>query len=154
MNTPRWIREELKLINSMYFAVFNPYVRDSSISYGKGRWQIRKWLGCMPKRLDLWNTDASEVILTICDEQYSEIMGGYDAGYEEIDQRVITAIRKSHYWKVSWKKKVAEIDFNNDELERRANQRLEDESKMVAKRIWHANREHDVFFDGKCEAWK
>jgi len=138
----------------MYFAIFNPYVRDSKISYGKGRWQIRMWKGTYPKRLDLWNTDASEVILTICNEQFSEVMGGYDAGYEEIDQRVITAIRKSNWWKNQWKKKVAEIDWSNELLERQANQRLEDESKMVAKRIWHADREVDVFLDGKCEAWK
>lgn len=132
----------------MYFAVFNPYVK-AGISRGKGRWQIRKWLGTYPKRLGLWDTDMSELILTVCREEFSSDQGLFDAGYEELDMRIIHAIRRSNWWKLKWKEEVAKIDYNNEMLERRANQRLEDESKMAAKAIWRNLREPSVDYGAR-----
>ena len=133
----------------MYFAVFNPNIREkSNMSYGTGRWQIRKWKGVFPKRLDLWDTDMSEVIMTICKEEVTD-RGLVDVGYEGIDRRVIDAIRESYWWKVRWKKKVADIDWNNEKLERQANAELDYQSRYVASRVWHAAREPTVHLSGK-----
>lgn len=153
MYAERWIQKELELINPMYFAVLNPHIDERiNPSYGEQRWQIRKWLGVFPKRMGLWNTDASETILTLCDEALVD--GGIqDIGYVEIDMQAIHTIRESHWWKLRWKQEVAAIDWHNDQLEIKANASLEEEGKMAARRIWHANREKDVFLDGQCNRW-
>ena len=121
------------------------------MSFGKGRWQVRKWVGTYPERLDLWDID-SEVIMTICKESYSQDRGLYDAGYEEMDMRVITAIRKSNYWKADYKKKIAEMDWKNERMERQAEAQLEYEAKYAAKRVWRAMHEPTVCLSGK--EWK
>ena len=137
MIAPRYIQRELAGIDSLYFGVFNPRIRDrKNMSYGKGRWQIRRWTGVSPKRLDLWDCHGySDIIMTICKEEMSD--GGLiDAGYEEIDRRVITAIRESNHWMADYKRKIAEIDWNNENLERRAKAEFEYESRYVAKSLW------------------
>ena len=147
MFAPNYIQKGLKAIDGMYFAVFNPNVK-GGMSAKKGRWQVRKWLGVYPKRLDLWDTDMSEAILTICKEEMTDD-GLVDAGYEDIDSRVIFAIRKSHYWKLDWKRKIAEMDWKNDRLRRQADAELDYQSKYVARQAWHMEREPHICLSGK-----
>lgn len=153
MITPRWIQRELKLIHPMYFAIFNPHVRTkTSMSYGKGRWQIRKWIGAYPKKLDLWDTSASKNIMTICKETYNSDKGLHDTGYEEIDMRVIYAIRKSHWWKLNWKEKIADMDWRNEKMERDAIKELDYQSRHISKLVWRKLHEPTVILSGK--EWK
>jgi len=140
---PRYIQKELSLINSMYFGVYNPE---------KHRWQIRKWKGVYPKKLSLWR-EFSENILTIRREEMTD-EGLIDAGYMEIDMRTIDAIRKSHWWKLQWKKKIAEMDWRNEKRERQAQEQMEYESKYAAKRIWRAMHEPTVHQSGKWDYYK
>ena len=147
MIAPRYIQKELQLVDSMYFAVYNPHVK-GGMSAKKGRWQVRKWLGIYPKRFDLWDTDASEVIMTICREEVTD-RGLIDTGYEKIDRRVINAIRKSHYWKLDAKRKIAEMDWRNERKTRQANAELDYQSKYVARRVWHIEREPTIHLSGK-----
>lgn len=153
MLAPFYIQKGLRAIDKMYFSVFNPRIKEKkSMSYGKGRWQIRKWVGTYPKRPDLWDV-ASEVIITICKEEMTD-EGLVDAGYEDMDMRVITAIGKSNYWKASWKKKIAEMDWRNERKRRQADEQLEYESKYAAGQIWHSMHEPQVILDGQCYRWK
>ena len=147
MIAPYYIQKELGLIDKNYFAVYNPQVK-GGMSTNKGRWQVRKWIGVYPKRLDLWDTDMSEAIMTICKEEMSD-RGLVDAGYEDIDERVTTAIRESHWWKLRWKKKIEAVDWHNEKLERQANAELDYQSKYVARRAWHIEREPTVHLSGK-----
>jgi len=147
MNVPYYIQKELDLVNPMYFAVFNPYVQ-GGMSNGRGRWQIRKWKGVYPKRLDLWNTDMSEVIFTICKETMTE-NGLIDDGYQEIDNRAIIAMRESHWWKIQWKKRVEDIDWKNEKRQRQADAELEYQAKYMAKKIWRIQREPTICLGGK-----
>jgi len=149
MIAPRYITQGLRAIDSLYFAVFNPYVK-GGMSAKKGRWEVRKWVGIHPKRLDLWDIE-SEVIMTICKEEVTD-MGLIDAGYEEIDGRVVNAIGESHYWKLDYKKKLADMDWRNEKKERVANDELDYQSKYVAKRIWRGLHEPTVCLSGK--EWK
>lgn len=119
------------------------------MSRGKSRWQIRKWAGIYPKSPTLWNESNSEPILTICKEVYAEDRGLYDAGYEDMDRRVIFAIRKSNWWKLDYKRKIAEMDWRNEKKERQADAQFEYESKYVAKRIWRGMHEPTVHLSGK-----
>lgn len=153
MIVPRYITQELKAIDSMYFAVFNSCIVDrKSMSVGRSRWQIRKWVGNLPKRLDLWNCHGySEVIMTICKEEMGD-RGLVDAGYEDIDRRAIDAIRASHWWKSDWKRKVADIDWRNERMVRFTNAELDYQSKYVAKRVWRSWREPTINLSGK--EWK
>jgi len=151
MRVPRYIKKELEGIDSLYFTIFNHCVK-GGMSNGRGRWQIRKWIGSYPRRLDLWDTDMSEVILTICKETVTEDDGLIDAGYQEMDMRVVTAIRESSYWRADWKKKIEKIDWNNEQLERKAKEQLEYEARYMAKSIWRKYKEPTVLLSGK--EWK
>ena len=148
MLTPIYIQKGLGLIDKCYFAVFNPRVR-GGMSANRGRWQVRKWKGGYPKRLDLWNTDMSEVIMTICKEAVTEASGLIDVGYEEMDRRVITAIRKSNWWKLDYKRKIADMDWRNEKKERQANAQLEYEAKAASKSIYRVMHEPQVYGSGK-----
>ena len=150
MIAPLYVTQGLRAIDSLYFAVFNPHVK-GGVSAKKGRWQIRKWIGSYPKRFDLWNTEMSEVIMTICKEEVTD-MGLIDAGYEEVDGRVVNAIGESHYWKLDYKRKLAEMDWRNEKKERSANDELDYQSRYVAKRIWRSRHEPTVNLSGK--EWK
>lgn len=143
MNCPQYIQKELNLIDSMYFAVYNPE---------KHRWQIRKWQGIYPKKLYLWR-EFSENILTINREEMTD-EGLIDAGYMEIDMRTVDAIRKSHWWKLHWKKNIQELDGRNERRERQEQAQLEYESKYVAKRIWRNLHEPTVHQSGKWDYYK
>ena len=145
-----YIQEELKLIDRQYFAIFNPRIRDrKSMSYGRGRWQIRKWTGVRPKRLDLaFCYGYSEIIFTVCQESVTN-EGLVDVGYEALDRRVITAIRKSNYFKNKWKQKLAAMDWRNEKKRRFAEAELEYESRYAAKRIWRNLHEPTVHLSGK-----
>ena len=152
MLAPKYLQKELALINPMYFVIYNPYIRErNNMSYGKGRWQVKKWKGVFPKKLSLWDTDECEVIMTICKEEVTD-RGLADIGYEDVDMRVVNAIRESHWWRLGWKKKVADMDWKNEGLERQANAELEYQSKYVASRVWHAVREPTIHLSGK--EWK
>ena len=148
MIVPRHLQKELELINGNYFAVFNPEVR-GGMSAKNGRWQIRRWLGVYPRRLDLWDTDMSEAILTICKEEYSSEKGLHDAGYKSLDMRDVKAIRESHWWKLGWKEKIAAMDWRNEKHRRQADAELDYQSKYVARRAWHMEREPTVHLSGK-----
>lgn len=139
MIAPEWIQKELGLIDSMYFAVFNPE---------KTRWQIRKWIGVYPKKFFLWK-EFSENILTICREEYTSDRGLQDVGYMDMDRRTIDAIRESHWWKLDYKRKIQELDERNDKREQRSKDQLEYESKYVAKRVWRSMHEPTVHLSGK-----
>ena len=152
MNVPLWVKKELEMINPMYFAVFNPCIQDrKNMSCGKARWQLKKWNGVFPKNIRLWDTDECELIITICKESVTE-NGLVDAGYEEVDMRAIDAIRESHWWKLDWKRKIAELDWRNERKERFAESELNYQSKYVAKRIWRSRHEPTVHLSGK--KWK
>lgn len=133
-----FIQKELRLINEMYFAIHNPEVN---------RWQIRKWYGIYPKSLSLWK-ECSENILTIRKEEVSDD-GLQDVGYENIDMRVIHAIRESHWWKLKWKQKVAEMDLRNEKKSNSLVEQFGYESKYAAKRVWRAMHEPTVNLPGK-----
>ena len=151
MLAPNYIQKGLKAIDRNYFAVFNPCILDGkSMSYGRGRWQVRKWAGIYPKRPDLWDIE-SEVIMTICREEMTD-EGLVDAGYEDIDGRVVSAIGESNYWKAQWKENLADMDWRNEKRERQAEAQLEYESKYVAKRIWRQRHEPTINLSGK--EWK
>jgi len=155
MEAPRYIQKELALINPMYFAVLNPCIREgTNMSYGRNRWQVRKWTGTYPKSMRLWDTQFSEPILTICKEEYSQELGLYDAGYKEIDMRDIDAIRQSHWWKLRWKKNIQELDWRNEKRQRQAKDQLEYESKYAAKKIWRHLHEPTVHQSGKWDYYK
>ncbi len=144
-----YIQRELRMIDPLYFVIFNPCIQEGiNMSFGKGRWQVKKWKGVFPKKLSLWNTDECEVIMTICKEEVTD-RGLVDTGYEDMDIRVVTAIRESHWWRLGWKKKVAAMDWNNEKLERQANAELDYQSKYVAKRAWHIEREPTINLSGK-----
>lgn len=113
------------------------------MSFGKARWQVRKWI-CRPQQPSMWNRSNSKTLFTICKEMFDD-RGLYDAGYKSIDIRAVQEIRESNQWKLKWKEEVAKIDYNNEMLERRANQRLKDESKMAAAAIWR--NYHEPFCD-------
>lgn len=153
MEILHYINKELRLIDSMYFLVFNPSIKSrKNMSYGKGRWQIRKWSGIYPKKLNLWDCYGySKVIMTICKEEITQD-GLVDVGYEDVDRRVITAIRESNYWKADYKRKLEVIDWHNERLERQGVEQLEYESRYAAKRIWRALHEPQVCLSGK--EWK
>lgn len=153
MIAPSSIIQGLKAIDILLFAVFNPCIKEGkNMSFGKGRWQVRKWTGNIPKRLDLWNCYGySDVIFTICKEEMTD-EGLIDAGYKEMDMRVITAIKRSNHWKADYKKKIEDIDWNNEMLERKAKEQLEYESRYMAKKIWRNLNEPTVFLSG--ESWK
>ena len=153
MSAPKYIIQGLEAIDSQFFAVFNPCIKErKNMSFGKGRWQIRKWNGIHPERLDLWDCYGySDVIMTICREEVTED-GLIDAGYEEMDWRVVTAIRESNYWKAQWKKKIADMDWRNEKRERQAQAQFNYETKYAAERIWRNYHEPTVHLSGK--EWK
>ena len=152
MKTEAWIQKELQLINPMYFAVFHPCV-PAGMSRGKGRWQVRKWLGVYPKSLRLWNTADSEPIMTVCIEEMTDD-GLIDAGYKPLDMRDIDAIRQSHWWKLKWKKNVQELDWRNARKKRQAMKELEYQSKYAAKKIWRHMHEPTVHQSGKWDYYR
>ena len=152
MLAPQYITKELKEIDGLFFTVFNPRVK-GGMSNGRGRWQVRKWVGNRPKKLDLWNCYGySDVIMTICKEAVTEKSGLIDIGYEEMDRRVVTAIRKSNHWKNQWKQKIADMDWRNEKKERQANAQLEYEAKAASKSIYRVMHEPQVYLSGK--EWK
>jgi len=138
MLAQKYVQKELNLINENYFAIYNTAI---------DRWQVRKWLGIYPKKFSLWK-EFSENILTIRQEKMTD-EGLRDAGYEDIDMRTIDAIRRSHWWKLKWKKKISELDWRNEKKERHAQAELEYESKYVAKRIWRTRHEPTINLSGK-----
>ena len=154
MIAPKYITQGLKAIDSLYFAVFNPNIREAkNMSYGKGRWQIRKWVGINPKRLDLWNCYGySEVIMTICKEAVTEGKGLIDVGYQGLDMRVIHAIGESNHWKADYKKKIADMDWRNEQKQKQAEEQLEYEARYMAKKIYQQANEPTFFLSGK--SWK
>jgi hypothetical protein len=141
MNAPRYMQRELQLIDSMYFAIYNPQ---------EGRWQIRKWIGIYPKKHSLWK-EFSENVLTIRKEIMTD-EGLIDGGYDDLDMRVIYAIRKSHWFKLRWKQKITEMDLRNEMLERRYEEQFDYESKYAAKLIYRHLHEPTVLLSGK--EWK
>ena len=151
MIASNYVTQGLKTIDSLYFAVFNPCV-NGGMSNRKGRWQVRKWVGNRPLRFDLWDCYGhSEVIMTICKEEMTD-MGLIDAGYEEIDGRVVSAIRESNYWKADYKRKIEEMDWRNERKRRLADAQLDYESKCAAKSIWRNYHEPTVHLSGRD--WK
>ena len=148
MIAPLYIQRGLKTIDSLYFGVFNPCILEGkNMSLGRGRWQVRKWSGIIPKRLDLWDIE-SEVIMTICKEEMTD-EGLVDAGYEDIDMRVLHAFSRSNHWKNNWKRKIADMDWRNERKRRSAESQLDYESRYAAKRIWRAMHEPTVHLSGK-----
>ncbi len=141
MTAQSFIQRELRLIDKNYFAIYNDTKR---------RWQIRKWLGIYPRKLYLWK-EFSENILTIRKEEMSD-EGLRDIGYEGIDMRVIHAIRESHWWKLKWKQKIAEMDFRNARKEKQMMEQFDYESKYAAKRVWRSMHEPTVHLSGK--SWR
>jgi hypothetical protein len=89
--------------------------------------------------------------MTVCKEEMTE-NGLEDVGYEALDMRVVTAIKKSHWWKLQWKKKIEEIDFRNEQKKRKADLEIDYQSKHVAKKIWRHLHEPTVTLSGK--SWK
>lgn len=150
MTAPKYITQGLKAINSLYFAVYNPKINEpKNMSNGKARWQIRKWTGNNPKKLDLWNCYGySEVIMTICKEAVTD-EGLIDIDYQDLDVRVLTAIKKSDRWKEDYKRKIEEIDWNNESNERKARSECEYQSKYIAKKFFQQMNEPTVFLSGK-----
>lgn len=150
MNAPKYIQRGLKDIDGLYFAVYNSNIREGkSMSFGRGRWQVRRWTGNSPKRLNLWNCYGySEEIMTVCEEKVTD-MGLEDAGYEDIDWRVVLAIGESNWWKLRWKQKIAEMDARNAKKEELQGAELEYESRYAAKHIWRSMREPTVHLSGK-----
>ena len=148
MLAPNYIQKGLKAIDKMYFAVFNPCILEGkNMSWGRGRWQVRKWTGVYPKRPDLWDIE-SDVIFTICKEEMTD-EGLVDVGYEEIDERAISAIGESNYWKAQWKKNLQDMDWRNERRSRLEKAQLEYESKCAAKSIWRNYHEPTVHLSGK-----
>jgi uncharacterized protein YdaT len=143
MTVLNFIQRELRLINEMYFCVYNPE---------KGRWQVRKWQGIFPKRLSLWR-EFSENILTIRREKMTD-EGLVDDGYMDMDMRTVDAIRASHWWKLRWKKKIAEMDWRNEMREQKADEEMEYQSKYTARRIWRHMHEPTVHQSGKWDYFK
>jgi len=153
MEAPRYVQEELASINSMFFAVFNPNIEDGkNMSHRKARWQIRKWQGIYPKPLRLWR-EFSEPIMTICKEEVTDD-GLIDAGYEDLDRRVITAIKMSNRWKDNYKKNLDDMDWRNERRRRQAHAQFEYESKYAAKRIWRHLHEPTVHQSGRWDYYK
>jgi len=144
------IQRELRLIDSMYFAVYNPHISDGkSMSCGKGRWQVRKWAGVFPKRLDLWDCYGySEVVYTMCKEEMTDL-GLVDAGYRQMDMRAIADIRKSDWFLANWEREIAEMDWRNEKRSRFEEAELDYQSQYYAKRIWRVRHEPTIILSGK-----
>lgn len=150
MKADNLIQRELKLIDGLYFAVYNPMIKDGkSMSYGKGRWQIQKWIGTTPKRLHLWDCHGySEVIYTICEEEMTDL-GLVDAGYKEMDMRIIADIRESDWLKANWKREIAAMDWRNEKRSRFEEAELEYQSIYYAKKVWRVRHEPTINLSGK-----
>jgi len=124
MRAERWINRELRLINPLYFAVWD-----------KTTWRIRKWQSIHPlnHRIENWQI-ASTGIMTV--------------PYELLDRRAIDAVREGLWNAINAKKILLEIDRNNDRLQ--DNAAIEDEliARELAKSIWHHYRESTIFLNG------
>lgn len=136
MNAEAYIQKDLKCIDPNYFAVFN---------YKNKRWEIRKWLTQYPRRggRAYW-LDNSKLIFIVRQEDED----GYDCGYEPLDMRVISALQKSHWFKLRWKKELARIDRNNERLTEQADREMELQSRDMARAIYKYYREPSVFLGG------
>jgi len=149
MKASRLIQSELKLIDGLYFAVYNPHISDrKSMSCGKGRWQVRKWIGVIPKRLGLWDCGYSEVIYTICKEEMTDL-GLVDTGYRPMDMRAITDIRESDWFLDNWEREIAEMDWRNEKRIRFEGTELDYQSKYYAKKIYRIRNEPTINLSGK-----
>lgn len=135
MKAERYIQRELKLINPLYFAIFNDKLK---------RWQIRKWDSVHPIRHRNWDINSS-LIKTIKREDEQ----GNDIGYKDLTALELKLLRMGFYWARNAKKLLDDIDTHNYYLEQKA---LEDEeyyARWAAKDIWRHYRHQRVFLGDK-----
>lgn len=126
MRAERWIQHELRLINPLYFAVWDTE---------KNAWRIRKWQSIHPlnHRIDNWRF-ASTGIMTV--------------PYELLDRRAIDAVREGLWNAINAKKILQQIDESNARLMEKAE--VEDEllARELAKSIWHHYQEPTIYLNG------
>lgn len=129
MTTPTYIKQELRCIDPLYFAVFDKQ---------KEVWKIRKWKSIHPinHKIDNWRF-VSTNIMTIDDE---------------LDMRVIHAMQEGFYWARHAMELVRDIDESNKELERKHSIETELIGRDAAKAIWGHYREPSVYLSGK--SWR
>jgi len=148
MKAPRYIQEELKLINPQYFAVHDPSPRLYSVEEGfltvdtRGRWLIRKWKYTHPysQKLDTWRFNSTP-IMTLCQESAT----GQDIGYEPLDMRAVHSVRQGLYNARHAKELLLSIDKSNDDLVAKAEAEEEYIFRYAAKQIYKHFREPTVF---------
>ena len=145
MLAQRYIQKELSLIDSRYFAAFDPLPRlcgnGEEIPFfidTQGRWLIRKWKSVHPinQRFDTWRFNSVN-ILTVneTDEEDNDI------GFHPLDRRVIDAMRMGFYWSRHSRRLLQEIDKNNTNIEEKAEAEDEYVHRHLAKMIWKYHRE-------------
>ena len=120
----RWIQRELKLINPLYFAVFD----------GK-KWRIRKWQSIHPlnHRIECWQINSKNIM---------------SVPYGMLDRRAIDAVREGLWNALNAKKILLEIDRANDRQIYKAE--IEDNliARELAKSVWKHYREPSIFLNG------
>lgn len=129
----RWIQEELALTDSFCFAIFNPFSR---------RWEVRRWNGSYPQKLNSHNwIKDSGIILTVCEQDDETLL---DIGYRPIDRRAVLAIAISTRNADNPKVVLHDIDESNRRLEESYDRELHCMAKDTAKGIYHHERELTV----------
>ena len=137
---PRHIQQNLRAIDPVLFAVWNPK---------KGRWQIREWIVPYPTNWDIRNYDLwlrkSSLCHTICerDDMYRDI------GYRPLDNRAIEAILRSKVFSENADVESRKIDEENEQMFLKAEQETKDIAKDCAKRLYHYWQEPTVYMGVK-----
>ena len=152
MNAPRYIQDELKLIDSRYFAVFDPLPRvcgngaEVPLFVDKqGRWLIRKWKSVHPidQRLNTWRFNSTD-ILTVKETDDED----NDMGFHALDRRVLDAMKMGFYWARNAKQLLQDIDKSNEDMEAKEEAEEDYIHRYGAKMIWRRYREPRIFLGG------
>ena len=128
MKAPRWVQDELKCIDSRYFAVWDNRKRCM---------RIRKWHSTNPidQRLNTW-------------EYRSDNVANLPA-YEEVNGAFIESMKEGLYWARNAKYLLQEIDESNARLEQQEQDEQTYMAKFMAKEIYRIYREPRVVLGGK-----
>lgn len=134
---PRYIQEELRTINPLYFAVW-----DNARKF----WRVVKKRYNSSKRRN-WRFD-SVPIMRVQDTKDLYVYRKYQA----LNMSVINAMKEGFYNARKAKEISAAIDRNNEALEEKANADARYIGRDTGRSIWKHFREPSIFLSGK--QWK
>lgn len=138
MKVQRYFQKELRLINPLYFAVWDDRKRPD----GRGRWQIQKWNSVHPinHSVSRWRLRSKRIMTVKKESPHRQ-----DDGYMPLDSRVLHSIREGLYGAINMKALFLKMDRadSTDEVTNERNRDLE--AREEALTVWGHYREH--FFD-------